>query len=694
VIDGFSHNGIELDAAGCLVTADYIGTNPAGSAASANGADGVLVQGNAGNWAASANNTIGGAAVADRNVISGNAGDGVHLFFSLGDVIQGNYIGTNAAGTAAVGNGNYGVDSYNAANVTLGGIGAGNVISGNGIGVIAGNASGWLVQGNLVGTNAAGTAAVGNNSFGLRIDGAGTNNTIGGTVASAANVIAGNATDGVEVSGPYGNVVEGNYIGTNSAGAHLGNGRNGVILFAGANNNLVGGSSAGTGNIVAYNGAAGVAVGFLYDTNVGVVNNAILGNSIHDNAGPGIVLSTSAANNNQAAPVLTAAYTTSGTTIVVGTITSTPNATFRAEFFANPAGDPEGQALLGSASVTTDSAGHGSFTAVLSAPLPAGQGLVTATATDPNGNTSPFSAGVTATPLSSLSGTVFEDFNDDGQVDFGEKGISGVTVTLAGTDFLGNPVNLSQQTDSDGAYVFLNLLPGTYTITETQPAGYAQGIDSVGTAGGSLAATDQFRVSLAAGVNGENYNFGEQPGGSGPVNKGQTAGIGFWNNKNGQALILALNGGGGSHQLGDWLAATLPHMFGANSGGNSLAGKSNASVAALFQSDFVVKGVKLDAQVLATALAVYATNATLDNTAVAANYGFVVSGNGVGARTWNVGSAGDAFGVANNTTMTVMDLLLATDSQAINGLLYNGNATKRNEANAVYSALNQAGSIS
>jgi hypothetical protein len=194
--------------------------------------------------------------------------------------------------------------------------------------------------------------------------------------------------------------------------------------------------------------------------------------------------------------------------------------------------------------------------------------------------------------------------------------------------------------------------------------------------------------------NGENYNFGEQPSGTGPMKKGQTAGIGFWNNKNGQALILALNGGGSSTQLGDWLAATLPHLFGANAGGNDLAGQSNAYIAALFQADFVVKGVKLDAQVLATALAVYATNATLDNTAVAASYGFVVSGDGVGAATWNVGSNGDAFGVANNMTMTLMGLLLATDDQAINGLLYNGNATKRNEANAVYSALNQAGSIS
>jgi hypothetical protein len=141
------------------------------------------------------------------------------------------------------------------------------------------------------------------------------------------------------------------------------------------------------------------------------------------------------------------------------------------------------------------------------------------------------------------------------------------------------------------------------------------------------------------------------------------------------------------------LAATFVNLYGANSG-NNLAGQSNAYVAALFQQDFVQQGPKLDAQVLATALAVYATSATLDPTQAAASYGFVVSGDGLGAATWNVGSDGDAFGVANNTSMTVMGLLLATDDQAVSGLLYNGNTARRNEANAVYSALNQAGSVS
>jgi hypothetical protein len=125
----------------------------------------------------------------------------------------------------------------------------------------------------------------------------------------------------------------------------------------------------------------------------------------------------------------------------------------------------------------------------------------------------------------------------------------------------------------------------------------------------------------------------------------------------------------------------------------SLPPFSNTEVAAFLQSLFNQSGPKLDAQVMATALSVYVTNATLDPTLAAASYGFTVSGDGAGTATVNVGSNGDAFGVANNTTMTVMDLLLATDAQTVNGVLYNGNTLNRNHANTVYSAVNQAGDI-
>src|SRR5262249_7078436 len=150
-------------------------------------------------------------------------------------------------------------------------------------------------------------------------------------------------------------------------------------------------------------------------------------------------------------------------------------------------------------------------------------------------------------------------------------------------------IDLDAMTDSDGRYQFVDLRPGTYNVTETQPVGYVQGIDSVGTAGGSLAGTDEFLVPLAAGVHGLNYNFGERPANGGAVQHGQTAGIGFWNNKNGQALIKSLNGGPTSTQLGNWLADTFKNIFGVNAGSNNLAGLTNAQVAAVFQQKFVIR---------------------------------------------------------------------------------------------------------
>jgi len=66
---------------------------------------------------------------------------------------------------------------------------------------------------------------------------------------------------------------------------------------------------------------------------------------------------------------------------------------------------------------------------------------------------------------------------------------------------------------------------------------------------------------------GQNYNFGERPLADGQVQSGQTATIGFWQNKNGQNLIKSLNGGATSTQLGNWLAATFPNMYGSTEPG-------------------------------------------------------------------------------------------------------------------------------
>jgi hypothetical protein len=166
----------------------------------------------------------------------------------------------------------------------------------------------------------------------------------------------------------------------------------------------------------------------------------------------------------------------------------------------------------------------------------------------------------------------------------------------------------------------------------------------------------------------------------------------------GQALIRSLNGDTGT-QLGDWLAATFPRMFGVASG--DLAGQTNVQVALYFQLLFATRGDKLEAQVLATALSVYVTNSTLAGGSYAAAYGFTVAaGGGAGLATFNVGSDGAVVGQANGATMTLMDILLAADQHAtvnpyaVAGfVLYDGDQATRNLADDLFGRINDTGGI-
>jgi len=147
--------------------------------------------------------------------------------------------------------------------------------------VVTGN--GNIIEGNFIGTNPNGTFAVGNAQDGVFISG-GTGNTIGGTTSAASNVISGNR-NGVQIFGvgTSGNQVRGNFIGTNSGEtASLGNSVNGVLI-SGSSGNAIGAAGSASGNTIAFNGAAGVAV-------AAGTGNSILSNSIFLNGGLGIDL--------------------------------------------------------------------------------------------------------------------------------------------------------------------------------------------------------------------------------------------------------------------------------------------------------------------------------------------------------------------------------------------------------------------
>jgi hypothetical protein len=256
------------------------------------------------------------------------------------------------------------------------------------------------VEGNYIGTDVTGTHALGNHGAGVFMA-VSTGNTIGGTTAATRNLISGNgqgngqgmyasgSLSGVVVLGGSGNIVEGNYIGTDLTGTQaIGNHDAGVSVTTnhgfGGTGNTIGGTVPGAGNLIAYNDGDGVWV----NTAAG---NAIHQNSIFANGGLGIDL-LGGANNSQAAPTLTSAVSSNGSITIAGTLTSTANTTYTLEFFSNPSGTSQGKTFLGFIKVSTDATGRATFTATFAVALAPAQ-VITATATDPLGDTSMFSIG-------------------------------------------------------------------------------------------------------------------------------------------------------------------------------------------------------------------------------------------------------------------------------------------------------------
>ncbi len=108
-----------------------------------------------------------------------------------------------------------------------------------------------------------------------------------------------------------------------------------------------------------------------------------------------------------------------------------------------------------------------------------------------------------------LSGFAYVDGNNNGVKDAGEVGIPGVTITLTGTPTGGSAITLTAMTADDGSYSFTGLTSGKYEITETQPATMFDGVDVVGTQGGTLANDKITGIVLAAAEEGTGNNFGE-----------------------------------------------------------------------------------------------------------------------------------------------------------------------------------------
>jgi hypothetical protein len=508
----FTVGGLQGGGSNIVVQNNYIGTNATGTAGTLNGGSGIRMNDLLNATIGGASNALaGGLCVAPCNLIAGNSqgafatGTGTNSTNNTGYVIQGNFFGTNLTGTAAIGLGNGAsaaavIEIAGAGSVQIGGTaaGTGTLISGHLTreGILldtfaAGVGGPITIQGNFIGTTASGNALLGNGGAGIHVNGA-TNVTIGGTVAGARNVIGGNGNalapkgPGIWIEGnpgfnPATAVIQGNNIGIGADGStNVGNVGNGIDFSSTAFGSTVGPALSGGlgGNIIAFNGAGrtnGAGIGMQNTPNA----NKIFSNSIFSNTGitTGIGIDLSATsqitdgptandvndgdpggNNLQNFPLLTSAQSTGSSITIVGTLNSTASTTFTVEFFSNPAGTAQGKTFLGSTTTTTNVANNAAFTAVLAATVSAGVNI-TATATDPSGNTSEFSAAVASTAtLTAANATVTGRISDN----FGNA-IAGVSIRLNGTQ------TRLTITDSNGNYGFDNVeTNGIYTVTPSR----------------------------------------------------------------------------------------------------------------------------------------------------------------------------------------------------------------------------------
>jgi hypothetical protein len=202
-------------------TGNFLGIAPDGVTAAGN-RNGAFVHGPG----ASPPGQVGGPTEYERNIISGNTQAGLFLFRNKSSVVEGNYIGTDSSGTSAVGNG-----------------------------------AGIVIFSDVLGES---------------VD-----------ISITGNVVSGNLGSGLSFSGNAGtcHTVRGNFIGAASDGTSpLGNGGNGIGMgFPEASDNLIGGTSPGDANIIAYNAGDGVRI-----DGATQIRNTIRGNSIHSNTGRGI----------------------------------------------------------------------------------------------------------------------------------------------------------------------------------------------------------------------------------------------------------------------------------------------------------------------------------------------------------------------------------------------------------------------
>ncbi len=251
VISGNGAFGLRMNEGGSVVVGNLIGVEVSGRAAESVGSatgnrDGVYLSDD--NFSQT---------LVSHNVISGNLQQGVEIEGALGHKIVNNYIGTSIdgdAGLGGLGNGCHGVYIFESSELEI----SGNVVSGNGCGGISiDRAANTEVAGNRIGVTADGASVLANDHYGIYVF------SRSGAYIIRDNVIGGNGATGLLLEAAEVQVT-GNWIGTNDAGANLGNQGSGIEFLTTEGQILRGGRIGGPepddGNIIGFNAQSGIAL--------------------------------------------------------------------------------------------------------------------------------------------------------------------------------------------------------------------------------------------------------------------------------------------------------------------------------------------------------------------------------------------------------------------------------------------------
>ncbi|MEL6558155.1 MAG: FG-GAP-like repeat-containing protein [Bacteroidota bacterium] len=415
LIAGSTDHGVNLNGIiGGSVIGNLIGSNLEGTSNLTNGGDGI--------HGFNIQNVIFGGITPDSvNVISGNLGHGIFITDGTNLTFTNNLIGTDLSGSNAIPN-KIGIEIINGNTINL----SGNTISGNTLeGIILTTLIDSELHGNRVGIDVSGSIQLANGSGGLKAN-ALINVELGGNDASEGNVISGNGGSGIMLSGNMENVtLQHNTVGLNaSQNTAIPNAKDGILIsgsdqlilqnnhiafnkmnginIINGSGNLIGGISSDNGNEIHDNQLNGIRINEDGDTSSG---NTIRGNSIFNNDILGIDLSGDGIDKNDLSdvdegpnsllnfPEISNAIIENEEVTISGNFNSTPNATFSLDFYINEnlnnAENLEGQEFLGSVTVETGNAGDVGFSATFPTTA-ADPTLVSATATDVDGNTSEF----------------------------------------------------------------------------------------------------------------------------------------------------------------------------------------------------------------------------------------------------------------------------------------------------------------